>query len=530
MTLKILIAQINVTVGAIENNTKKIIDIIQEHQATHDVIMFPELCITGYPPEDLLLRPEFHLQVTKSLDLLKSIVKDCYVIVGYPRYSNNLNCYNTAGVITNGSLLTEYYKQCLPNYGVFDEQRYFKAGDPVACIFTVKNYKLGICICQDLWDGYPVDQLLTAGVDGILCINASPFEQSKQSQRESLLEKYSKTGVFISYVNLVGGQDELVFDGQSCIYDSLGKMCGKLEAFVEQNQTVVINDQEICSQIAPTLSDDELLYKALVCGLRDYVEKNHISGVVLGLSGGIDSAVTLAIAVEALGASRVHVVMMPSRFTASMSVEDATLQAQILNVQYTMISIEPLFHTFIQSLAPGLDLTQTGIMEENLQARIRGALLMAHSNKTGYMLLTTSNKSELAVGYATIYGDMAGGFSVLKDVLKTQVYDLAKFINKIKPVIPERVITRAPSAELAENQTDQDTLPEYYILDAIIRLYVEDNLSSSEIINRGYVAHDVISTIRRIKHNEYKRRQAAPGVKISSRAFGKDWRYPLTNG
>ena len=307
-------------------------------------------------------------------------------------------------------------------------------------------------------------------------------------------------------------------------------MCGKLEAFVEQNQTVVINDQEICSQIAPTLSDDELLYKALVCGLRDYVEKNHISGVVLGLSGGIDSAVTLAIAVEALGASRVHVVMMPSRFTASMSVEDATLQAQILNVQYTMISIEPLFHTFIQSLAPGLDLTQTGIMEENLQARIRGALLMAHSNKTGYMLLTTSNKSDLAVGYATIYGDMAGGFSVLKDVLKTQVYDLAKFINKIKPVIPERVITRAPSAELAENQTDQDTLPEYYILDAIIRLYVEDNLSSSEIINRGYVAHDVISTIRRIKHNEYKRRQAAPGVKISSRAFGKDWRYPLTNG
>ena len=529
--INILMAQINVTVGDIEGNTQKIIKIIKDNQLSHDLIIFPELCITGYPPEDLLLRHDLFERVKQALNVIKDLVDDCYVLIGYPILTTHKVCYNTVGVLFKRELILEYNKQCLPNYGVFDERRYFTAGAPIPCIFKVKEYRFGICICQDLWENHVVEQLITTGVDAVLCINASPFEIDKQLRREELLVKYAKQGVCMLYVNLVGGQDELVFDGQSCAYDAFGNLFAKSPAFSEHLHSLSLSAQKCVGSIMPPLSCEEYIYQALVLGLRDYIGKNHIPGIVMGLSGGIDSALSLAVAVDAIGADRVHAIMMPSRYTSAMSVEDATLQAQALGVKYTITSIEPMFNTFINSLSSDLEILPHApcLMEENLQARIRGVLLMAHANKTGYMLLTTSNKSELAVGYATIYGDMAGGFSVLKDVLKTQVYALSNYRNSIEPIIPQRVITRAPSAELAFDQTDQDLLPDYAILDNIIRLYVEENLDGDEIILRGYLPEDVFSTIKRIKYNEYKRRQAAPGVKISTRSFDRDWRYPLVS-
>ncbi len=527
--LTILMAQINPTVGAIEENAEKIIKIILEHQQTHDVIIFPELTLTGYPPEDLLFRQELFDRVECALKAILSITTECHVILGHPMLENN-RCYNMASVIFNGQHIARYHKQHLPNYGVFDEERYFIKGPAIPCLFTINGYKAGLCICEDIWHPGPVDQLLAAGVEIMFCINASPFDESKYEERDILLRKHAQRGLAIVYVNLTGGQDDLVFDGQSLALDHNGRICARAPAFATHLQTVTMSRIQIKGDITPLLKKEALIYQALMCGLRDYVEKNNFPGVLLGLSGGIDSALTLAIAVDALGASRVHAVMLPSRYTASISSEDALEQLRRLNVQHTTLSIEPAFETLLTTLEPAFMNRAPDTTEENLQARIRGVLLMALSNKTGNMLLTTSNKSEAAVGYTTLYGDMCGGFSVLKDVLKTTVYALARFRNSISAIIPDRVIERPPTAELAPNQTDQDNLPDYAILDAIINCYMCERLGSDEIIARGYQPDDVLHTIKLIKRNEYKRRQAAPGVKITTCAFDRDWRYPITSG
>lgn len=528
-TLSVLMAQINPTVGAISSNTTKIINIIETHQNNHDLIIFPELALIGYPPEDLLFHNELFLQVETALNAIQKITKNCHVILGHPTMEEN-NCYNAASVIFNGKQIALYHKQHLPNYGVFDEQRYFTKGAAKACIIHIKNYPVGLCICEDLWQPGPVEQLIDEGAEILVCINASPFDQNKYTVRELLLRKYSKQGLAILYVNQVGGQDELVFDGQSVVLNHQGEIGARLPAFVESLQTVKIHGKEIQASIAPLLIKEELLYQALVCGLRDYIEKNSFPGVLIGLSGGIDSALTLAIAVDALGPSRVHAVLMPSRYTATISVEDAKIQAESMRVSYEILSIEPTFKAFLTTLEPCFKGLAANTTEENLQARIRGMLLMALSNKTGNMVLTTSNKSETAVGYCTLYGDMAGGFAVLKDVLKTVVYELANYRNTLSPIIPTRVLTRAPSAELAPNQTDQDSLPDYATLDNIITAYMENNLSVKAIIAQGYKSADVLKVIQLIKRNEYKRRQAPPGVKITIRNFGRDWRHPITSG
>lgn len=372
--------------------------------------------------------------------------------------------------------------------------------------------------------------LIEQGISVLLVLNASPFDITKYPRREALLKSYAKQGLSIIYVNQVGGQDELLFDGQSLAIDQEGVICARSPAFKEDLGTVTFENKKITGTIAPQLSQEALLYEALVCGTRDYVNKNNFPGVLLGLSGGIDSALTLAIAADALGAERVHAVLMPSRYTAEISYEDALKQLKKMGVSHSLLSIEPGFDALLATLEPEFKGLAADTTEENIQARIRGILLMALSNKTGKMVLTTSNKSESAVGYATLYGDMAGGFAVLKDVLKTQVYALARYRNTMTEIIPERVITRAPSAELRANQTDQDSLPDYDILDAIIVAYVEKNLSRAEIIQQGFKPDDVNKVVSLIKRNEYKRRQSAPGSKVSAIAFGKDWRYPITNG
>lgn len=529
-SLKLLMAQTNPTVGAIEANTNKIIHIIQQEQQQHDVIIFPELAITGYPPEDLLFRKELHQRVAEALLAIEKITADCHVIVGHPCLVQE-DCFNAATVFYQATRVARYFKQALPNYGVFDEERYFIHGPAETCIFQVKNYRLGLCICEDIWQKGPVDRIIATGVDAILCINASPFDYPKPNLRENLLRDYAQQGVAFIYVNQIGGQDELVFDGQSMALDREGIVCARAPAFKEHLHTVILEGHKIISEIIPAYEQDQLIYEALVCGTRDYIEKNGFSnGVLIGLSGGIDSALTLAIAVDALGPARVHAIMMPSRYTAGMSLEDAQLQINAMRVRSTLIPIESIFNRFLDSLAPIFKESTPDVTEENLQARIRGMLLMALSNKSGKMVLTTSNKSETAVGYTTLYGDMAGGFAVLKDVLKTQVYTLARYRNRLEPVIPERVLTRAPSAELRANQTDQDSLPDYSVLDAIITDYMENDLASTDIIQKGYSPEIVNQVIRLIKRNEYKRRQAPPGIKISIRAFGRDWRYPITSG
>ncbi|KTD49552.1 glutamine dependent NAD+ synthetase [Legionella rubrilucens] len=528
-TLDILLAQVNMTVGAIHANAETISTIVQAKQSSHDVLLFPELALTGYPPEDLLLRPEFHRQVEEALQGLAKQVGDCHVILGHPLFEND-RCYNAASVLHRGQIIARYRKQKLPNYGVFDERRYFTPGPETACILTINGYKLGLCICEDLWQTGPVEALLAEGADGLLCLNASPFDYEKYERRVELLSSYARQGLAVFYVNLIGGQDELLFDGQSLAFDNKGNLCARLPAFKETTQSVSFNKDQVTGPMEPLMDPTALLYEALVCAVRDYVNKNRFPGVLLGLSGGIDSALTLAIAADALGSSRVHAVLMPSRYTADMSVADAQRQLQAMQVSGTVIPIEPAFQSLLSILAPSFEGLPTDTTEENLQARIRGMLLMALSNKTGNMVLVTSNKSETAVGYATLYGDMAGGFAVLKDVLKTRVYELAAYRNSLSAIIPQRVITRAPSAELAPNQTDQDSLPDYATLDAIIQDYMENNLDAETIIHKGFDPAIVHRVIQLIQRNEYKRRQAAPGPKVSPRAFGREWRYPITNG
>lgn len=526
-SLTILMAQINPIVGAVLSNAKAIIEIIASQQDNHDIILFSECVLTGYPPEDLLFRKQFFIEIDEALKSIANITKDCHVIIGHPSRKNNL-LYNSSSIFFKGSCIYEYHKQKLPNYGVFDELRYFTPGAPNPCLFTIKNYLIGLCICEDIWQKGPVDMIINHKADILLTINASHFEVNKHEKRQEIAQQYAKQGIAVIYLNQVGGQDELVFDGRSFALDNQGNLKALLGAFIEDLQTITFHDHEIESKIAPPLETSALVYQALVCGLKDYVNKNNFPGVLLGLSGGIDSALTLAIAYDALGPSRVKAVLMPSRYTADISNQDALSQLKSLNVKHLTLPIEDTFNTLQKTLEPAFVGYQQDITEENLQARIRGILLMALSNKTHYMLLTTSNKSESAVGYATLYGDMCGGFAVLKDVLKTMVYTLANYRNSLEPIIPERVLTRAPSAELAPNQTDQDNLPPYAVLDAIIQHYMEHDLDADEIIKLGFTADDVCKVINLITRNEYKRRQAPPGVKISSCAFGRDWRYPLT--
>ena len=533
--LRVVMAQLDFLVGDIPGNAQKVIDATRraETELNADIVVFPELCLTGYPPEDLLLRPSLDLRVSRALEMLQSESLGPAVVLGAPVRQDGL-LYNAALVIDQGRVIGRYFKRFPPNYQVFDEKRYFTEGRE-ALVLDIRGLPVGLTVCEDIWSDGPVEQAAARGARLILNLNASPYDIDKQARRKALLERKSaENQVTIAYVNLVGGQDELVFDGGSMAFDHSGVLCAEAPQFSEGLFPLDLVCEHHCQPVAqspvPEPSLEENVYKALVLGVRDYVNKNGFKSVVLGLSGGIDSAVTLAVAVDALGAERVRAVMMPFRYTASMSIEDAELQARTLGVQYDVFSIEPMYDAFMETLAGPFEGTKPDTTEENLQARLRGVLLMSLSNKFGAMVLTTGNKSEMAVGYSTLYGDMAGGFDVLKDVPKTLVFRLARYRNGIAPVIPERVITRPPSAELAPDQKDEDSLPGYDILDQILNLYVERDLSADAIVAQGFRREDVDRVVRLVDINEYKRRQAPIGVRITERGFGKDRRYPITNG
>ena len=532
--MQVIMAQINTLVGDWAGNAEKVIAVCCDAAVTdtHAVVVFPELTLTGYPPEDLLLRPSIGEQTEETLvSLCASLPPELFVIVGYPRLSPR-GLFNAAGVIHRGAVIAEYFKQCLPNYQVFDEKRYFTAGQE-ACVVDIAGVPVGITICEDIWDPVPAARAAAAGAKVLINLNASPFHQGKGLERQRLVgDRARENGLPIVYVNQVGAQDELVFDGGSFAVNADGQVVAAAPGFEETVLALDVHEgspRVISPQSLPEpLSDLALVWQALVVGVRDYVNKNGFPGVVLGLSGGIDSAVTLAVAVDALGADRVQAIMMPFRYTASMSMEDAEAQAATLGVNYSVISIEPLYDAFMLSLGAEFEGLPPNITEENLQARCRGVLLMSVSNKKNVLVLTTGNKSELAVGYSTLYGDMAGGFDVLKDCPKMLVYALANYRNTLGQCIPERVITRPPSAELAPDQKDEDSLPPYEVLDAIIEAYVEQDRSAKEIIAQGFAEEDVRRVIRLIDLNEYKRRQAPVGVRITQRGFGRDRRYPIT--
>lgn len=535
-SLTVALAQLNMLVGDIEGNAQKIITTTREQaDAGADLVVFPELALTGYPPEDLLLRPDLMVRVNAQLDLIAQVSRKTAVLVGHP-WPEDGTLYNALSVYAEGRLLIRYYKQKLPNYGVFDELRYFSAGDKNA-LLELNGVRLGLLICEDLWFDAPVDALHAAGAEVIVSINASPYDQEKPQVRQRLLEGHCRrTGLPLLYLNQIGGQDELVFDGCSKVFNAQGEMTHRLAAFAEQVEQVSLHKQQdvltITPMAQPAVAQGLLAqtYQALVLAVRDYVTKNGFQGAVLGLSGGIDSALTLAIAVDALGADKVQAVMMPFRYTADISVADAKEEADLLGIEFDIVSIEPMFDAFMQQLAPMFAGTERDTTEENLQARCRGVMLMALSNKSRRLVLTTGNKSEMAVGYATLYGDMAGGFDVLKDVPKTLVFQLSEYRNTLSYVIPQRVIDRPPSAELAPDQVDQDSLPPYDILDAILHAYVEQDKSVAELVAMGFEEEVVRKVIRLVDINEYKRRQAAVGPRITARNFGKDRRYPITSG
>ena len=530
--LKIALAQINLLVGGIQVNQEKIIQTAEyaRDQLGADLVVFPELTVTGYPPEDLLLRADFIKQANQSVFAIAQAVKDIDVVIGFPEKSGDF-LYNSAVVLRDGKILTRYRKNVLPNFGVFDEQRYFKAADE-CCIFSVKGRSVALTICEDIWQKGLVAKNKQAGADLILTLNASPFHAGKIHQREEIVCQQAKEAkIPLVYVNLIGGQDELVFDGASFVANAEGDVVFRAEEFEEQLSVVEFEAnrplKNRCSPLYNVISSE---YKALVLGVRDYAYKNGFKGAILGLSGGIDSALVLAIAVDALGADQVEAVLMPSKYTQDMSNEDAVLEAEALGVKHQTIAIEPAVSAFTAMLSDVFTDTKRDATEENIQARCRGILLMAMSNKFGKLLLTTGNKSEMSVGYATLYGDMAGGFAPIKDVPKLLVYQLAEYRNTLSAVIPQRVITRPPSAELAPDQIDEDSLPPYSVLDPILALYVEQDKSAEDIVAAGYQLADVNRAVSLVDRNEYKRRQAPPGVKITPRAFGRDRRYPIASG
>ncbi len=528
-TLRIALAQLNVCVGDVQGNVRQVVTAIQHAQEQGaDLILLPELVLSGYPPEDLLYRPDFMAQMEQAVATIATYAQGITVILGAPLVRDGV-LRNLACVLQDGQVTGEYAKQALPNYRVFDEKRYFTAGN-TPLVVAIAGVAVGILICEDIWRDEPLQATVAAGAQAVCVLNASPYRFDKPPERAALLQRQAAQHQCpIAYANLVGGQDELVFDGDAMLVDAAGNITFRAEAFSEG---VFVQDWAFTSANVPTLTEAPVLstiYRALVTGVRDYVRKNGFSGVLLGLSGGIDSALTLAIAVDALGAENVEAVMMPFRYTASMSVEDAKAQAAWLGVRYREIPIEPVFTAFAQQLAPEFEGKPADVTEENLQARIRGMLLMSLSNKHGKLLLSTSNKSESAVGYATLYGDMAGAYSPLKDVYKTQVYALSEYRNTLGQAIPQRVIDRPPSAELAPGQVDQDSLPAYEVLDAILQRFIEGDQALEAIVAAGFDLATVRRVVNLVLLSEYKRRQAAPGVRITKRGFGKDWRYPITS-
>jgi NAD+ synthase (glutamine-hydrolysing) len=536
MSLRISLAQIDLLVGDVQGNAERVIaaaGMARDEQRAH-AVLFPELTLTGYPPEDLLLRPEFIDRVEQALEQLCRSIEGIDVILGYPRRRDGV-MFNAAGLIRDGRVSAEYYKALLPNYSVFDEKRYFEpGGEP--CVVDIRGVSVAITICEDIWYRAPAARAASRGAQILLNLNASPFHIGKAPEREELIQKRAReTGLSIVYLNLVGGQDELVFDGGSFVVDSEGVLTRRMPYFRESQAVVEFDTDErrvipLPGDIVRQPPEEEAIYEALVLGVRDYVLKNGFRGAVLGLSGGIDSALTLAIAVDALGPEQIEAVMMPSRYTADMSNEDALKEAETLGVSHRNIPIEPAFNAFLEMLKEEFAGTRPDTTEENIQARCRGIVLMAISNKKGKILLTTGNKSEMSVGYATLYGDMAGGFAPIKDLPKLMVYRLSEYRNRHGEVIPRRVIERPPSAELAPDQQDSDSLPPYAILDEILRRYVELDQSVADITAAGLDRATVERVARLVDRNEYKRRQAPPGVRISKRAFGRDRRYPLTSG
>jgi len=534
--INIGLAQINVVVGAIEQNVDRIIKVAERarDELNCQLLVFAELVLTGYPPEDLLMRPGFNSRVEQQLARLCDSVTGIDLIVGYPKRTQE-GLYNVGALISDGKVAHEYRKMKLPNYGVFDEVRYFVQGEE-PCVIDYQGISIGLTVCEDIWHDGPVEISVEAGAELIININGSPCHTNKISERQELVcGRAEKNSTPVIYVNQVGGQDELVFDGASFVCDSQGKVVHQDVSFeqslsvvqvTKEGGAVVVEGSKMTAELEPL----ESIYNALVLGVRDYVKKNGFSGVVIGLSGGIDSALTTTIAVDALGPENVDVIMMPFRYTSDISKEDAYSEAKALGVKYHVISIEPMYDAFMQQLAPVFDGYELDTTEENIQARCRGLTLMAYSNKTGRMVLTTGNKSEMSVGYATLYGDMVGGYNAIKDVPKVLVYELAKYRNTVSAVIPERVITREPSAELRPDQIDSDSLPPYRVLDPILELYVEQDCPPARIVEMGYAKEYVSQVIRMVDRNEYKRRQAAPGVRITKRAFGRDRRYPITSG
>jgi NAD+ synthase (glutamine-hydrolysing) len=528
--MKIAMAQSNFTVGDLAGNAAKILDAAaRARKGGATLLLTTELGLSGYPPEDLLLRDEFYDSCAQALQDLARRNDGITLVVGHPHRDGSRR-YNAASVIHGGRIVTTYLKRKLPNYTVFDEERYFDSGDK-PCVFEHEGLRFGVNICADVWEEPSAIAAREAGAEVLLVLNASPYHMNKQLSRyEVIRDRVAETGLPVVYANQVGGQDELVFDGASFVVNGSGELTHQFPAFEEALDFIdIVEGVPLSGGIAPQLSLEAQVYKALTLGVRDYVGKNGFPGALLGLSGGIDSALTLAVAVDALGAERVRAVMMPSQYTAGMSREDARAEAEALGVRYTEIAIKPVFDAFQAALAGEFKGLAADTTEENLQSRIRGTLLMALSNKSGAIVLTTGNKSEMGTGYATLYGDMAGGFAVLKDINKMLVYRLSNYRNTLSPVIPQRVITRAPSAELRPDQTDQDSLPPYEILDAIMEAYVENDLSPREIMSLGYSRADVERVVRLVRLSEYKRRQSPVGIRITNRGFGKDWRYPITN-
>ena len=523
--IRIQIAQFNPIVGDIKLNAQKMLDLsIEANNAGAHLIIFPELALTGYPPEDLLFRDGFINQVKDEITNFCNLAPSgISILFGAPNKTDDF-LFNSAYLIQHNRIINIYNKQELPNYGVFDEKRYFSSGVD-SFVFECQNTKIGVLICEDQWVEGPISSLCQSNIDIVVSLNASPFQLNKQSERINICKNYAlKFDITFIYVNMVGGQDEVVFDGNSFIVNNQGDVSLQLPAFKE------LSVSHIDTTFTPSLvSNESLIYSAIVLATKDYIQKNTFGGALIGLSGGIDSALTLAIAVDAIGAENVHAIMMPYQFTSDMSLTDSELQAKTQGVEFSSIDIHSMVDSFNLSLSDQFRNTSRDTTEENIQSRVRGTLLMALSNKSHKLVLATGNKSEMAVGYATLYGDMCGGFAPLKDISKTMVYQLAKYRNTLSNVIPERVITRPPSAELAPDQVDQDSLPSYDILDDILMRFVEQKQSVNEIIENGHNSEDVNKITSLILRNEYKRRQSAPGPKISTNAFGKERRYPMTS-
>ena len=534
-SFKIALAQFSPHIGNIEANAQKMLDQINEAKKQKaDLIVFPELSTVGYPAEDLLLRPSLAKRTQKAFELL-SQVKDIVVVFGFVNQTEDDQRYNAAAVMKDGQVLGIYNKQNLPNYGVFDEKRYFSEGQQ-HLVFEYLGHKFGVLICEDAWSLNTVHQLSQLNVETVLILNASPYEVGKPQHRLTTMGELAKQlHINLVYTNQVCGQDDLIFDGTSFVINQDGTTALQAPSFKEDLYYAEYAAEQKAfkaTTITPVLDTMAEIYQGLVLATRDYIQRSGFAGVILGLSGGIDSALTLAIAVDAIGADKVQAVMMPYSYTAQISIEDAAAQAKNMGVTFGIAEINPVVNSFMHTLYPFFGNSPADATEENLQARARGTLLMALSNKFGNLVLSTGNKSELAVGYCTLYGDMAGGYAVLKDVYKTIVFELAKYRNSLSdtPVIPKRVITRPPSAELRPDQKDQDSLPPYDILDAILYAYIEEDMSQDDIIAKGFEKAVVEKVIRLVDRNEYKRRQGAIGPRISSRAFSRERRYPIVNG